>query len=312
MSATSAAAKFANLHDYQGQSKERKPQSGVVEADSSSSVPNNSINSIDHTAYYIAKHDSPVHSSTSGEIYDRRRMLRSIHSSKRPTPTTKYRLSVKPSSFPVVPLKLLEKRPLYVSSQFYQGRTPQQEQIDDLQEELYGVKRNYTAALKENVILKTSLKRSNNEVVKKDRQLQNLLFIQSKGCAFDGQRGNMLAMKQKIVMLKSLLKEKTSEISRLKHDLEAMKISNHQEYIESECNQLKRYLTYITPPISKMQADTRRLPKRQKTVPESNNDRKLKKTVSLLEKENDKMRSKLQIFFNSSNCSPDGKLGTQI
>ncbi|VDM17316.1 unnamed protein product [Wuchereria bancrofti] len=171
---------------------------------------------------------------------------------------------------------------------------------------------NYTAALKENVILKTSLKRSNNEVVKKDRQLQNLLFIQSKGCAFDGQRGNMLAMKQKIVMLKSLLKEKTSEISRLKHDLEAMKISNHQEYIESECNQLKRYLTYITPPISKMQADTRRLPKRQKTVPESNNDRKLKKTVSLLEKENDKMRSKLQIFFNSSNCSPDGKLGTQI
>ncbi len=37
---------------------------------------------------------------------------------------------------------------------------------------------NYAAALKENVILKTRLKRSNNEVVKKDRQLQNLLFIQ--------------------------------------------------------------------------------------------------------------------------------------
>ncbi len=54
MLATSAAAKFANLHD-QRQSKENKSQSSVAEADSSSSAPNNSINSIDHTAYYIGK-----------------------------------------------------------------------------------------------------------------------------------------------------------------------------------------------------------------------------------------------------------------
>lgn len=35
---------------------------------------------------------------------------------------------------------------------------------------------NYAATLKENVVLKTRLKRSNNEIAKKDRQLQNLMF----------------------------------------------------------------------------------------------------------------------------------------
>lgn len=47
--------------------------------------------------------------------------------------------------------------------------------------------------------------------------------------------------------------------------------------------------------------------KQQRTVPESNNARKLKETVSFLEKENDMMRSKLRIFFNCSTYSLDGK-----
>ncbi|CAG9531664.1 unnamed protein product [Cercopithifilaria johnstoni] len=312
MSTINTASKFVDLHDYQGQSKEKhKSHNNVIKADSYNSVPNDSINSIDRTGCYIAKHDSPKHPSTWGEVYDRRQMLRNICSTKRSAPATssKYCLAVKPSSYPLLPLKLLEKRPLHVSPQLDQGRTPQGELIDNLREELYGIKRNYAAVLKENVILKTRLKRSSNEIIRKDRQLQNLLFIQSKGYASDDQRGNMLTMKQKIVMLESLLKEKTNEISRLKHDREAMMISGNLEHIAGLQAECKHCLTYFTPPPSKIRADdVRGLTKRQ-TVPESNNARKLKQAVSFLEKENDKMRSKLRIFFNCSSCSPN-KLST--
>uniref|UniRef100_A0A0R3RUZ2 Lebercilin domain-containing protein n=1 Tax=Elaeophora elaphi TaxID=1147741 RepID=A0A0R3RUZ2_9BILA len=318
MSTTSATGKFVNLHNYQEQSKEKyKSQSSVARADSNSSVPNNSTNSIDHTRYYTAKHDSPIHPSTSGEVYDRHQILKSIYSAKRSAPatSTKYRLAVKPSSFPLLPIKLLDKRPLRVSSQFDQGRTPQGELIDNLREELYGIKRNYAAMLKENVILKTRLKRSNNETARKDRQLQNLLFIQSKGYAFDDQRGNILAMQQKIVMLESLLKEKTNEISRLKSDREAMRISNYQEHIaglQAECKHLQHCLTYVTPPLSKIRTGVHILPKRQRTAYESNNARKLRETISFLEKENNKMRLKLQMFFNCSSASPNGRFDLQI
>ncbi|VDP11442.1 unnamed protein product [Onchocerca flexuosa] len=271
MPATNAAATLVNLSDYHEESKEKnKSRNSVVEATGNSSAPDHPTNSIDHTGYYTAKHDFPIHPNTSGEAYDRRQMLRSIYSTKRSAPatSTKNRLTVKPSPFTLLPLKLLEKRPLHVLPQFNQGRSQQQEQIDNLREELHAVKRNYAAVLKENIILNTRLKRSNNEIVKKDRQLQNLLFIQSKGYATDSQRGNVLLMKQKIVMLESLLKEKTNEIS-------------------------------------KMRADVHSLAKRQRSVPESSNARKLKEAISFLEKENDKMRSKLQIFFNYSSCSPN-------
>ncbi|KAL3982590.1 hypothetical protein ACH3XW_47730 [Acanthocheilonema viteae] len=308
MSTTNVAAKFVNLHDYQEQSREKhKSQNNFVETGSNSSIPNDSTNSIDHTEYYTVKHSSPIYPSTSGEVYDRRQRLRNIYSAKRSAPTTssKYCLAVKPSSFPLLPVKLLEKRPLHVSSQFYRGRTPQGELIDNLREELYGIKRNYAAMLRENIILKTRLKRSSNEIVRKDRQLQNLLIIQSKGYASNDHRGNVLAMKQKIVMLESLLKEKTNEISRLKHDREAMRIPDYQEHIADLEVQCKHCLTYVTPPPSKMRADVHSLPKRQRLVSGNNNTRKLKEAVSLLEKENDKMRSKLQIFFNCSGCSPN-------
>lgn len=63
---------------------------------------------------------------------------------------------------------------------------------------------------------------------------------------------------------------------------------------------------------SKVQPDVGSLPGRQRTVPESKNTRKLKETVSFLEKENNKMRSKLQIFFSCSSYSLDGKFDLQI
>ncbi|OZC10262.1 hypothetical protein X798_02569 [Onchocerca flexuosa] len=331
MPATNAAATLVNLSDYHEESKEKnKSRNSVVEATGNSSAPDHPTNSIDHTGYYTAKHDFPIHPNTSGEAYDRRQMLRSIYSTKRSAPatSTKNRLTVKPSPFTLLPLKLLEKRPLHVLPQFNQGRSQQQEQIDNLREELHAVKRNYAAVLKENIILNTRLKRSNNEIVKKDRQLQNLLFIQSKGYATDSQRGNVLLMKQKIVMLESLLKEKTNEISQLKHDREAKEISDYRQHIaalQSEYNDLKHFHNYVTPSLRpaaslrfisiccilhskyvKMRADVHSLAKRQRSVPESSNARKLKEAISFLEKENDKMRSKLQIFFNYSSCSPNG------
>uniref|UniRef100_A0A2K6W1M7 Lebercilin domain-containing protein n=1 Tax=Onchocerca volvulus TaxID=6282 RepID=A0A2K6W1M7_ONCVO len=253
MPTINAATKLVSLSDYHEESKEKnKSRNSVVETDSNSSAPNHSTNSIDHTGYYTAKHDSPIHPNTSGEAHDRRQILRSIYFTKRSAPatSTKNRLTAKPSPFTLLPLKLLEKRPLHVSPQFNQGRTQQQEQIDNLREELHAVKRNYASVLKENVILNTRLKRSDNEIVRKDRQLQNLLFIQSKGYATDHQRGNVLAMKQKIAMLESLLKEKTNEISQLKHDREAKKISDYRQHIvalQSEYNDMKHYHNCVTP-----------------------------------------------------------------
>ncbi|KAM3725702.1 IQ domain-containing protein [Dirofilaria immitis] len=302
MSATSTAAKLINVHDYYEQSKKKnKSRNSIVEADSNSSVPNDSTNSIDHTGY------NTTYPSTSEEVHDRRQMLRSIYSTKLSAPaiSAKYRLAVKSSPFTLLPLKLLEKRPLHATPQFNQGRTPQREQIDNLREELCAIKRNYAAVLKENVILNTRLKRSSNEIMKKNRQLQNLLFIQSKGYTSD-QQGNMLTMKQKLVVLESLLKEKTNEISQLKHDREATNILDHRQHIatlQAEHSDMKRYLNYVTPPFSKMQADVRCLAKKQRPISESNNARKLKEVINFLEKENDKMRSKMQIFFNCSACS---------
>ncbi|MCP9265734.1 hypothetical protein DINM_021112 [Dirofilaria immitis] len=287
MSATSTAAKLINVHDYYEQSKKKnKSRNSIVEADSNSSVPNDSTNSIDHTGY------NTTYPSTSEEVHDRRQMLRSIYSTKLSAPaiSAKYRLAVKSSPFTLLPLKLLEKRPLHAlleysnsetfaaTPQFNQGRTPQREQIDNLREELCAIKRNYAAVLKENVILNTRLKRSSNEIMKKNRQLQNLLFIQSKGYTSD-QQGNMLTMKQKLVVLESLLKEKTNEISQLKHDREATNILDHRQHIatlQAEHSDMKRYLNYVTPPFRPATS--------------------LFFLHLFLQKENDKMRSKMQIF----------------
>lgn len=148
-------------------------------------------------------------------------------------------------------------------------------------------------------------------------------------------------------LIKRCLYEVYVDFSRLKHDRETMKISDYQKHIgtlQVECNNMRHCLTYVTPPprlaipllfhfhfykyhflyfvwqtflthirswkflhlliFSKMRADVL---KQQRTVPESNNARKLKETVSFLEKENDMMRSKLRIFFNCSTYSLDGK-----
>lgn len=52
MSTTNVTAKFVDLCNYQEQSKEKhKSQNIIVEADSNSSIPNDSTNSIDHTGY---------------------------------------------------------------------------------------------------------------------------------------------------------------------------------------------------------------------------------------------------------------------
>uniref|UniRef100_A0A915PIV9 Shugoshin C-terminal domain-containing protein n=1 Tax=Setaria digitata TaxID=48799 RepID=A0A915PIV9_9BILA len=300
MCSTNAAPKFS-LQNCQEQPKGKKKPQNNFEADSTSSVPNGSANSIDHTEY------CNVHPSTSAEMYDRRQILRNIYSAKRSAPATftRYHLAVKPSSFTPLPLKLLEKRPIHTLPHYNHGRTPEREEIDNLREELYGIKRNYAAVLKENVVLKTRLKRSSNEILRKDRQLQNLLFIQSQVYTSDEQRENMAAMKQKIIVLESLLKEKNNEISRLKYDREALKISNYRKHVaapQTECKHTKRYPNRVTPQ-SKMQADLRGSSGRQRTVSESNRARKLKETINYLEKQNDRMRSKLQTFFKCSNCT---------
>ncbi|VDK80079.1 unnamed protein product [Litomosoides sigmodontis] len=284
MSTRNVVAKFVNLHDYQEHSEgKHKSRHSVAKADNNGLVPNNSTNSTDHTA----KRDSPIHPDTSGEVYNRRQVLRSIYSAKRTVPATS------------------RKHCFAASSQLDQGRTPQGELIDNLREELYSIKRNCAATLKENVVLKTRLKRLSNEIVKKDRQLQNLLLSESKGYVSDDRRKNVLLMKQKIVMLESVLEEKTNEISRLKYGRAATSISEYQEQrIAGLQKQCKHCHTYVIPPSSKIRADVRNLPKGQRTASESNNARTLKEVVSLLEEENDLLRSKLRIFFNCSNCSP--------
>ncbi|VDN03303.1 unnamed protein product [Thelazia callipaeda] len=332
--------KFFNSANYPEQAKTGSQlRNNVIQEDIDTSVPNGFVNLIDRTECYTetnfkfllnyltvyfeisATNDPLPHSSTSHEAYDRRQTLRSIYSKKHSaaTPNIKDRSTVKPSFFPSLPLKLLEKRrPLrgttflkeFISLLVYnQGRTPEQEKIDDLQEELQGIKRNHAAVMKENVVLKTRLKRLGNEIVRKDRQLQNLLFMQSIVFTRD-QEKNVVEMKQKIVVLESLLKEKDNEISKLKADNEEIKLPEYHEKtstLKSEYNRPKRYLSHITTPsLSKLRSDIRGSPRRQSTMSESYTVKKYKKTIDLLEKENDRIRTKLQIFCNISSASRNG------
>lgn len=318
MSSTSSAGavvKLASLHDTQRQqqsAKQKKRRKNYVTlGDSNLPAPNGTVNSIDHSEYCPVAHVPSIYPSTSTEAYDRRQALKNIYTKKSSVPSVANnddRLSVKPSSSTLLPLRLLERRPPRVPRLNDNGRTPEREQIDNLREELLGVKRNYAIVSKENVALKTRLKRSGNEIVRKERQLQNLLFMQSKGYAGDDHRGNTLALKQKVLMLETLLKEKADEISRLKADRAAMKISDYREQIaalQMECNRLKRYLSYATPPPSKMRIDARSSSKHRGTPSQNENPIKMKKTISLLEEENEKLRSKIQIMLNDSDLSND-------
>lgn len=59
----------------------------------------------------LAKHNSP---STWDEIPDRRRMLKSMYSSKHSAPAASDKYpAIKPVFFPLIPLKLSEKRPTH-------------------------------------------------------------------------------------------------------------------------------------------------------------------------------------------------------
>ncbi|VDN27436.1 unnamed protein product [Gongylonema pulchrum] len=150
--------------------------------------------------------------------------------------------------------------------------------------------------------------------MKKERQLQNLLFMQSKGYAADDRRGTTLALKQKTLMLETLLKEKTDEISQLKTDRDAMKISEYREQISAlqmECNRLKRYFSYATPPSSKMRVNTRSSSK-YRGIP-SNNDSsgKMWEQVGLSE-EMDKVHSNIQAVLDNSNLLDSGMFNLSV
>lgn len=62
---------------------------------------------------------------------------------------------------------------------------------------------------------------------------------------------------------------------------------------------------------SKMRVDARSSSKHRGTPSQNETPMKLKKTISMLEEENEKLRSKIQILLNDSDLSNDGKFGIQ-
>ncbi|VDK45843.1 unnamed protein product [Anisakis simplex] len=267
-----------------------------------------------------------------GGTINRHELLRKIYgsSSAKESMKKKSKLNLKPSSVTLLPLNVdndlqkreHEKRPLSALSAYAvrgdsYGRSPSREKIDDLQEKLMNMKRNYAIILKENNVLKTRLRRCANEAAKKDHQLRNVLISQAvfylRSCclcllyclllaAFDTVKPHVPgpsddrqtivnSLQQKNLKYEAMIREISDEVNRLKDDRKAMKITDLREQIislENECQRLKKCLNSAAP-LS-----------REQTLIHREQLSTLHNSVEQLKNENEQLKKRLEKIYRDS------------
>uniref|UniRef100_A0A914VLD2 IQ domain-containing protein E n=1 Tax=Plectus sambesii TaxID=2011161 RepID=A0A914VLD2_9BILA len=118
---------------------------------------------------------------------------------------------------------------------------------EDVEEELMSVKRNFATLVQENASLKTRLKRIDDEAMRKDKHLDELLNQNQagplNGFAFSqGAEGRLLtnSLKQKIMRLEQSVKDKDTQLRKLKSDGKMTKIQEMRIQLDSFYQEIMR------------------------------------------------------------------------